>query len=188
MTVRPLAFASIVFGSLITLGCATPLELKPDDGSSVTLDFVQTENALNAYGFVSVYVDDYDCYGFSKAGGTPVAKMPDTKTVSVTGRKFMTISSSYHGLSGFNGTSSCYTIYTFPVDAGARYRVAVGNDGAVCRTRVSRLSSGSDASGTPVQLVSRSRVTPVVDSQGPWCTGVTEFAGSSSLAVPHGKQ
>ena len=183
MRVRPLAFVFLALGSLS--GCAPPLALRPDDGSSVTIEFVEERNVVGGNGHVSVFMDDFDCYGFSK-DGTSNSKMPVTKTFLTPGRKYLTIGVQYFAAS-MASVRSCLTNYTFPIVSGARYRVAIGNDGKTCSTRVSRLSADSEAAGTPLQVVSRDRLRPATDSQGPWCREDRFYMGSSSLALPRGK-
>lgn len=174
-----------ILACLGLVACASKLELRPDDGSVVTVEFIQVENALRAGGHVSIYMDDYDCYGFSAKGGTGTAAMPATKTVAVPGRRFLTIGSSYFG-AGIGTTRSCNTLYTFPIETGARYRIAIGNDGSKCYTGVTQLASGANAGETPVKLTARTLSVPGMDNQGPWCKPNPAFTGSSSLAVPRG--
>ena len=172
-----------VAAALLLVSCA-PWELKPDDGSSITLEFTERENGAGARGFVVIFMDDYDCFGNSKSG-TAATAMPITKTMPVPGRKYLSIQSSYFGIS-LGSTQSCQATYTFPIEAGGRYSVAIGNDGSRCYTRVSRLTADAGSGGKPVQLIQR---TPLraFSGGGPWCTEDAAFAGSSSLLVPRGK-
>jgi hypothetical protein len=182
MRVRLAAFISVC----LVAGCASKLELKPDTGQSVTVDFAESLNILGATGRIFIYQDDYDCFGFF-GYAFQVSTVPITKSIPVNGRKYLTIGNSYFAAS-LGSTKSCNGIYTFPIEAGARYRLTISNDGVHCYANVSRLASDPAAPTQTdrVEVIQREFQVAVGDGQGPWCKADPAFGGSSSLLVPRG--
>jgi hypothetical protein len=166
------------------LGCQSSPPLKVDSGEVATLDLVELSNPNSVYGYLSVSQDDYDCYGFNP-GGTKTSDMPTSKSYSMAGRRFLTL-----GLTYFEGkllgpiaeSKTCQPRFTFPVRAGARYRVEVAHQGDGCTAAVFEMQAGSK---TPISLETREQAPrPLMDSHGPWCKADARFRGSSSYLTP----
>lgn len=160
------------------LGCASSTSvLRPEDGATVMLEMEESTNVVRGEGFVAIHLDDFDCFGFSVSGGTKSTAMPTLKVVPVSGRRFLTVATSYHAFSG-GVVKSCSPIYTFPVRRGSRYRLVIGNDDKYCSANVEEV--GADK----LELVKRESSTPLGDGNGPWCKADPRFQGSSAYQTP----
>lgn len=166
----------------LLFGCASPSpELRPDDGGSVVLELYETENLVKGFGFVSVNLDDYDCFGFSTSAATKVTDMPTVKSISISGRRFLTVIASYHAADSA-AVKSCSSAYTFPIHRGARYRLSVGNNEKYCSISIEEIGAGG------VELNARDFQTSFSDGNGPWCKADERFKGSSAYQVPRGNE
>lgn len=168
--ILPLAF------SFILVGCSSKLELKPDNGSNLDVTF---RSGGGEGGFISIYQDDYDCFGISLAG-TKSSEMPIEKVINSNGRAYLSINSSYYRL-----TQYCNANYTFPISGYKKIRLTISNDEKICSTSV----EGYDdlhADWVNISLSRRNFMQPRADSQGPYCSPENTYRGSSSLMEPRG--
>lgn len=175
---------------LSLFGCNSTLELKPDSGKNIKVEFLKGGQIKDKYGGIDIYQDDYDCFGFAPKA-TLFENMPATKLINVSGRKFLTVATNYRyfvftGLPLIN-VNTCNQTLTFPIEEGYSYKLKTSIHETECALKVERVSLSNRALGAQsVETKTRQRVTPFSDGHGPWCTPESSYQGSSSLTVPRG--
>jgi hypothetical protein len=182
------ALALVLAGMLAGCAASGPQIVRTDDTESILIEFVET-GGTDVRGRVHWLYDDYDCYGRNPQSGFVVGGTPVRNAVGTTGKRFFTVHADYTGTAA---PASCNIVYTFPIEPGGRYRVAMSSSAQGCQTQLTQMtlaSSGAgEVAGPPLtETRKREMVTDAPpDQDGPWCKPNAPYAGSSRLIKPRG--